>query len=50
MSVQEEQRGPLTFTREGGQLLLFRLPGTTRHDHGHHGEKNKKDKKDKRGR
>jgi hypothetical protein len=47
MSVQEEQRGPLTFTREGGQLLLFRLPGTTRHDHGHHGEKSKKDKKDK---
>jgi len=32
--VQEEQRGTLTFVREGGQLLLFRLPNTG--DQGHH--------------
>ncbi|MDQ3777827.1 MAG: hypothetical protein M3310_03005, partial [Actinomycetota bacterium] len=36
-AVQEEQRGPLTVVREGGQLLLFRLPHTG--DHGrHHGQ------------
>ncbi|HEU4942060.1 MAG TPA: hypothetical protein VFT18_02260 [Gaiellaceae bacterium] len=32
--IQEEQRGTLTYQREGGQLLLFRLPNTG--DHGHH--------------
>jgi hypothetical protein len=33
--IQEEQRGTLLYQREGGQLLLFRLPNTG--DHGHHG-------------
>ncbi len=33
--VEEEQRGTLTYQREGGQLLLFRLP-TKKGDHGHH--------------
>jgi hypothetical protein len=33
--IQEEQRGTLTYQREGGQLLLFRLPHTG--DQGHHG-------------
>jgi hypothetical protein len=32
--IQEEQRGTLTYQREGGQLLLFRLPNTG--DQGHH--------------
>lgn len=32
--VEEEQRGTLTYQREGGQLLLFRLPGKGGgHDH-----------------
>jgi hypothetical protein len=32
--VQEEVRGPLTYQREGGQLLLLREPGSS--DHHHH--------------
>jgi hypothetical protein len=43
LAVQEEKRGPLTFVREGGQLLLFRLPNTG--DQGrHHGQDKGKDK------
>jgi hypothetical protein len=43
LAVQEEKHGPLTFVREGGQLLLFRLPGTG--DQGrHHGQDKGKDK------
>jgi hypothetical protein len=35
--VEEEQRGTLTYQREGGQLLLFRLPRAKgMHDHGDH--------------
>jgi hypothetical protein len=46
--IQEEQRGTLTYQREGGQLLLFRLPNTG--DHGHHGGHGKgKGKGKKRG-
>jgi hypothetical protein len=41
--IQEERRGTLTYQREGGQLLLFRLPNTG--DHGnHHGHGNDKGK------
>lgn len=47
LAVQEEVHGPLTFVREGGQLLLFRLPGTGDHGH-HHGQHKDKNKgKDK---
>jgi hypothetical protein len=43
LAVQEEVHGPLTFVREGGQLLLFRLPGTGDHGH-HHGQDKDKNK------
>ena len=38
--VEEEQRGTLTYQREGGQLLLVRLSKTR--DHGNDGKKGKK--------
>jgi hypothetical protein len=41
--VEEEQRGTLTYQREGGQLLLFRLPNTGDQGH-HHGHGKGKDK------
>ena len=43
LAVQEEVHGPLTFVREGGQLLLFRLRGTGDHGH-HHGQDKDKNK------
>ena len=46
--IQEEQRGTLLYQREGGQLLLFRLPHRGG-DHSHHG-KGKKKGHGKRGR
>jgi hypothetical protein len=40
LAVQEEKRADgITYQREGGQLLLFRLPNTG--DHGHHGSHGK---------
>jgi hypothetical protein len=51
LAVQEEVRGPLTFVREGGQVLALRIH-TSGHDHGRdHGGSGKKgdDHKDKRG-
>ena len=50
MAVQEEQRGPLTFVREGGQLLLFRLPNTGDQGHHHGDHKGKKKGHGKKGR
>jgi hypothetical protein len=46
LAVQEEVHGPLTFVREGGQLLLFRLPGTGDHGHHHGQDKDKNQGKD----
>jgi hypothetical protein len=49
--VEEEQRGTLTYQREGGQLLLLRLRSSSGDDHrshGKHGDK-KKDKEDRKG-
>jgi hypothetical protein len=53
--VEEEQRGPLTYQREGGQLLVLRAPGSggdrhkgdgkKKNDRGEHGDR----KKDRRG-
>jgi hypothetical protein len=42
--VEEEQRGRLTYQREGGQLLVLRAPGAGGHDDGdHHKGHGKKD-------
>ena len=41
--VEEEQRGPLTDQREGGQLLVLRAPGAGGDD-GHKGHGKKKDR------
>ncbi len=43
--VEEEQRGTLTYQREGGQLLLVRLRSSSGDDHRSHGEHGKKDGK-----
>jgi Bacterial protein of unknown function (DUF839) len=40
--VQEEQRGPLTYQREGGQLLVLRAPGAGNHDGDRHDGRGKK--------
>ncbi|HET8653530.1 MAG TPA: hypothetical protein VFM13_13270 [Gaiellaceae bacterium] len=48
--VQEEQRGTLTYQREGGQLLLFRLPNTGDQGHHHGDHKGKKKGHGKKGR
>ncbi|HET9324858.1 MAG TPA: hypothetical protein VFO03_13350 [Gaiellaceae bacterium] len=50
LAVQEEVHGPLTFVREGGQLLLFRLPNTGDQGHHHGDHKGKKKGHDKKGR
>jgi hypothetical protein len=43
--VEEEQRGTLTYQREGGQLLVLRAPGAgDRDDHRHDGRKKKDDR------
>ena len=51
--VEEEPRGPLTYQREGGQLLVLRAPGAGGHDgdrHRGHGKKGDRGKHDgKRG-
>jgi hypothetical protein len=46
--VEEEQRGPLTYQREGGQLLVLRAPGAGGDD-GHKGHGKKKDDRGKHG-
>jgi hypothetical protein len=47
LAVQEEQRGPLTYQREGGQLLILRAPGAGGGDDRHkgHGKKSKDEDK-----
>jgi hypothetical protein len=48
--VEEEQRGPLTYQREGGQLLLLRLATSRGGDGGHsHEGRGKDDHKSKHG-
>ncbi|HEU4942948.1 MAG TPA: hypothetical protein VFT18_06755 [Gaiellaceae bacterium] len=50
LAVQEEVHGPLTFVREGGQLLLFRLPNTGDQGYHHGDHKGKKKGHGKKGR
>jgi hypothetical protein len=46
LAVEEEQRGPLTYQREGGQLLVLRAPGGGGNDSDAHKDRGKKDDRD----